>query len=196
MTTIDSAFKTIWNARFQIDSVCDEMVRLCDANVYRYSPLTNATYCIDEQTECNIYEMYDAFGEWMNARGITACYDIGCSCGFQGELFKLRNLKYIGIDIPCTPDYHYRNAWNEYVFRKYPFDINPVSNSIAVSDFCIGYFGDDENKARQLAKEFETALIGYTNEKTLYDVYSKYFDITPVKGLHQMEFFVLTRRRE
>lgn len=193
MSTLEDVHKGIMEVYKQLQSVIEDMQSLTDSDGLYFSPLYNATYCIDEQVECNIYDVYDDMAEWAKQHGYTAVYDIGCSCGFQGDCFKARGIQYDGIDMAYSPRYVYKNAWNKYHFNEYPFDIKPVPNSIAISDFCIGYFGNDEAKAKQLAKEFDTVLIGYTNVGMIYSVYGKYFDVNPVKGLHS-EFFLLKRR--
>ena len=88
MSTLEDVHKGIMEVYKQLQSVIEDMQSLTDSDGLYFSPLYNATYCIDEQVECNIYDVYDDMAEWAKQHGYAAVYDIGCSCGFQGDLIS------------------------------------------------------------------------------------------------------------
>lgn len=145
-------------------------------DVSGWNTFDHACYLFEEPYECDTFQLYNAFAEWADSSGFDSVFDIGCAGGYQGEFFKLYDIKYYGIN-DSDSDYFYRNAWNQYIIQKYPCSIKST-NALAVSNFCLGYFDDNEAKAKQLAEDFETVLIGATNDEILHDVYGKYFDIT------------------
>lgn len=151
-----------------------------------WTTFTKACYLFEEPYECDTFQLYNAVAEWADVNGFDTVFDIGCAGGYQGEFFKLHGIKYFGIDDHDT-DYFYRNAWNQYIIQKYPFSIKST-NAIAISNFCLGYFGNNDTKAKQLAEDFETVVIGNTNDVVLYDVYGKYFDIT-IEQYHVKQSF-------
>lgn len=155
-------------------------------NVSGWTTFTKACYLFEEPYECDTFQLYNAVAEWADVNSFDAVFDIGCAGGYQGEFFKLHGIKYFGIDDHDT-GYFYRNAWNQYIIQKYPFSIKST-NAVAISNFCLGYFGNDDTKAKQLAEDFETVVIGNTDDVVLYDVYGKYFEITTEPYLVKQSF--------
>lgn len=151
-----------------------------------WTTFTKACYLFEEPYECDTFQLYNAVAEWVDANDFDAVFDIGCAGGYQGEFFKLHDIKYFGINDHDT-GYFYRNAWNQYIIQKYPFSIKST-NAVAISNFCLGYFGNNDAKAKQLAEDFETVVIGNTNDTVLYDVYGKYFEIT-IERYHVKQSF-------
>lgn len=168
----DKGMDTLFSAYTQMRKESENLSK----EVSGWTTFTKACYLFEEPYECDTFQLYNAIAEWTDASGFDVVFDIGCAGGYQGEFFKLYGIKYFGINDHDT-GYFYRNVWNRYVVQKYPFSIKST-NAVAISNFCLGFFGNNDAKAKQLAEDFETVVIGHTNDDVLYDVYGKYFEIS------------------
>lgn len=146
------------------------------ADYYRYISDEN----FDLYTEKNCLESYLLAGGQKDYQlaadicrklGMRGIVDLGCSYGFQSEIFQEKRLTYHGIDSRCT---HFWNSGEENVTfqaEEYPCYINmDTKHMLAFSRFCIGQTMNDYGK---LAEDFTYILVD-KNAAAYYGL-SKYF---------------------
>lgn len=133
----------------------------------------------EEDSICNFFEAggierYEFIFNFIQKHKIKNIYDIGCAYGHQSEVFVNSKINYIGIETyPCE-------YWNKkrytYIDGNYPFKINVLPNSIAVSCLCIGWHFDKivDQEISQLSKDFSKALLYIPNE--VIPICKKYFN--------------------
>ena len=126
-----------------------------------YDRLEDQLYCISSYQEGH-KEWYEAVAKYAKELGLKKVYDIGCCYGYQSEEFIKLGLQYVGIEI-CR--YMKDNAYNlgnqnvEYIFKKYPCEIHPEKDSIAISHLCIGFLINTEEELKTLYDQFDNVLI-------------------------------------
>ena len=164
-----------------------------------FSDLGTAEYCFEEEYEGESFTFYAYAAEWCKDHGIDLVCDIGCCCGYQGEFFKQAGVRYVGIDTPSTRGYMYQNAWNQYRIERYPFRIENHENYAAVSNLCIGYFGDTNAMIRQLKHDFDTIIFGSCAH--ISGAFAREYDLEVLEvpyvfteASRKMKIHILTRR--
>ncbi len=125
---------------------------------------------------------YQLAADTCRKLGLNGIVDLGCSHGFQSEIFQEKRLKYHGIDSGCI---HFWNSGGENVTfqaEEYPCYINTdTRNMLAVSRFCVGYTMNDYER---LAKDFSCILVD-KNAAAYYGL-SRYFThISDLTAVHE-----------
>lgn len=95
--------------------------------------------------------------------GITDIYDIGCGDQCQvGYITQYQGISYTGIDDAINTDF-YNELYKDYnsnicfIKSKYPCDITPAKNSIAI---CVGWISKESQKiAQALTENFDRVYV-------------------------------------
>lgn len=125
---------------------------------------------------------YQLVADTCRKLGLRGVVDLGCSYGFQSEIFQEKRLKYHGIDNGCI---HFWNGGGENITfqaEEYPCYVNvETRNMLAVSRFCVGYTMKDYEK---LAKDFSCILVDKNGEA--YYGLSRYFTyVSDLSAIHE-----------
>lgn len=130
-----------------------------------YNILEDQRYCIESYIEAS-KKWYEFAAKYIKKLGYSAVYDLGCCYGYQSEAFTKKSLDYIGIE-SCK--YMKENMYNsenaEYIFNKYPCELAPKKNSIAISHLCVGFMITALKDLKVLYNQFDVILLDNVNEE-------------------------------
>jgi hypothetical protein len=144
-------------------------------------------------------ENYEFIVDFCTKNNITFVYDIGAAYGHQSEMFLQNNedIIYVGVEAQAN---ELRNFWNNdkytYIQGKYPCELNPKGNDLAISVLCLGwncylYEGEKtiNEQFKALSKDFEHALIFAPHETK--EIAEKYFkEVSFLKSKEEIGTFI------
>lgn len=55
-------------------------------------------YSIDTFFECETYKIYESIAHFCKENNFCRIFDIGCAYGLQSEIFRNKNIDYIGVN--------------------------------------------------------------------------------------------------
>lgn len=137
------------------------------ADYYRY--ISDEEYNVSTEKSCLENYLfakgqrdYQFIADICQKLGLKGIIDIGCSYGYQSEIFTERRLKYHGIDSNVSRFWNGGETDVTFQNSEYPCFLNvETKNMLAVSRLCIGYTVHDYER---IAKDFKYLLVDKNRE--------------------------------